>query len=420
MVAVARWAWSVLTHTGAGLMRAYLPRSFNRLLASNSFNNIADGLLKTAAPLLATTLTRDPLLISLLSATVMLPWLLLAMPLGAVVDRFEKRKLLAIANVVRLLAALALASAIGFEWISFPVLLIATFVFGAGEVLYESTLQSLLPELLKPDLRDKGNSRVQVTTVILGEFVGTPLSGLLYAVAIYLPFSFGAVGVFAASLLLVGMPVVNHLGTAESPIRSRKNFRADLKAGFHHLVQDKKLVRLMTLTAIIGLFGSLANSTIVLFLIDFLKAPSAMLGVLFAIPAVGAIAGALLAPKLASRFGRLKMVSFSIIASSALISLQSTATNYWILGLIVALATAFTYISNTLLLSAYQHLIPKAMFGRVNGVRRTIVWGVMPIGAVLGGLLASIDLRLPFVVGGVSAFVAALVGARFLINLENN
>lgn len=401
-------------------MNLRLPGPFNRLLASNSFNNIADGLLKTAAPLLATTLTRDPLLIALLSATVMLPWLLLAMPLGAVVDRFAKRRLLAIANVVRLLAALVLACAIGFDWISFPLLLIATFVFGAGEVLYESTLQSLLPELLEPDLRDKGNSRVQVTTVILGEFVGTPLSGLLFALAIYLPFFLGAVGVFAALLLLVGMPTVNHLGFAASPIRPRENFRVDLKAGFHHLIQDKKLVRLMTLTATIGLFGSLANSTIVLFLIDYLNAPSALLGFLFAIPAVGAIAGALLAPKLASRFGRLNMVAVSVIASSAFILLQSTATDYWVLGLIVALATAFTYISNTLLLSTYQNLIPKDMFGRVNGVRRTIVWGVMPIGAVLGGILASIDLRLPFVVGGASALVTSLVGARFLINLKVN
>lgn len=399
-------------------MNAHLPGPFNRLLASNSFNNVADGLLKTAAPLLATTLTRDPLLISLLSATVMLPWLLLAMPLGAVVDRFRKRKLLVIANAIRLLAALVLACAIGFEWISFPVLLMATFVFGAGEVLYESTLQSLLPELLEPDLRDKGNSRVQVTTVILGEFVGTPLSGLLFALAIYLPFSFGVIGVLAASLLLVGMPLVNHQGNTESPIRPRKIFRADLKAGFQHLIQDKKLVRLMTLTATIGLFGNLANSTIVLFLIDYLNAPSALLGVLFAIPAVGAIAGALLAPRLASSFGRLQMVAASLIASSALISLQSTATNYWVLGLIVALATAFTYISNTLLLSTYQNLIPKDIFGRVNGVRRTIVWGVMPIGAVLGGLLASIDLRLPFVVGGLLALVVALFGAKFLISLQ--
>lgn len=397
-----------------------LPGSFKRLLASNSFNNIADGLLKTAAPLLATTLTRDPLLISLLSATVTLPWLLLAMPLGAVVDRIAKRRLLAIANGIRLTAALALASAIGFEWITFPVLLLATFVFGAGEVLYESTLQSVVPELLVPELRDKGNSRIQVTTVILGEFVGTPLSGLLFASAIYLPFSFGAVGVLAAALLLIGLPAVNHLGYGKSHIQPRQSFRSELKTGLQYLMRDKSLVRLIALTATIGLLGSLANSTIVLFLIDGLKAPSALLGILFAIPAFGAIAGALLAPKLAKRFGRVKVVSVSLIASSTLISLQSTATNYWILGLIVALATAFTYASNTLMLSTYQNLIPRDLFGRVNGVRRTVVWGVMPVGAVLGGLLAGIDLRLPFLVGGVLALVTALVGARFLMRLQTS
>jgi hypothetical protein len=74
---------------------------------------------------------------------------------------------------------------------------------------------------------------------------------------------------------------------------------------------------------------------------------------------------------------------------------------------------------NILLMSTYHQIIPNELFGRIHGTRRTLVWGVMPIGAMVGGLLAKIDLRAPMIVGGALVTVIALLGVPFIRSLSN-
>ena len=116
--------------------------AFNRLWAGSIVSNLADGVLIAAAPLLAITLTDSTVLISVIGAMVMLPWLLFAIPIGGLVDRINRRHMLALANTIRLSAALLLAFTVGYDLITLPILLLAVFLFGVGEVIYDTTLQS--------------------------------------------------------------------------------------------------------------------------------------------------------------------------------------------------------------------------------------------------------------------------------------
>jgi hypothetical protein len=72
---------------------------------------------------------------------------------------------------------------------------------------------------------------------------------------------------------------------------------------------------------------------------------------------------------------------------------------------------------NVLLMSTYHQIIPNHLFGRIHGTRRTLVWGMMPIGSAVGGLLALIDLRAPFLIAGGICAVAALIGIPFVRSL---
>ena len=152
---------------------------FKKLWSASAASNVADGLLRTSAPLLATTLTKDPFLISAVGALIMLPWLLFAIPIGGIVDRINRRHLLAIASTIRLSAAGILAVTVGFDLITLPIFFLAIFLFGVGEVLYDTTIQSMIPQVLHKNQLDKGNSQLQITSVTLGEFIGAPLSGCL-------------------------------------------------------------------------------------------------------------------------------------------------------------------------------------------------------------------------------------------------
>jgi MFS family permease len=123
--------------------------AFNRLWSASLASNLADGLFKTSALLLAATLTKDPVVISILAAVVMLPWLLFAIPIGGLVDRIDRRLLLATANAIRFAMAAFLAVTVALDFVTIPILYFVAFVIGAAEVLYDTTAQSMIPQILK-------------------------------------------------------------------------------------------------------------------------------------------------------------------------------------------------------------------------------------------------------------------------------
>jgi MFS family permease len=130
--------------------------------------------------------------------------------------------------------------------------------------------------------------------------------------------------------------------------------------------------------------------------------------------------GALVASRLSSKFGRSKVMTFAIVASSAVLLLQGFSPNIFIF---VALGTFGGFVLsqwNILLMATYQTVIPNELYGRIHGTRRTLVWGTMPIGSLLGGVLATFSLRLPMYVGGVIATLIAILSISFLINIEKN
>jgi MFS family permease len=392
--------------------------AFQRLWTASAASNLADGLLKTSAPLLATTLTKDPFWISTIAALSMLPWLFFAIPIGGLVDRINRRTMLAVANTLRLIAVLIIAVTTGLGLITLPILLGAIFIFGVGEVIYDTTLQSMMPEVLTKDQLDRGNARLQIVGITLAEFVGAPVSGLLFAASIALPFFFGAGGILLAVFLVLAIPRAYSIIEVPAKAKAPTGFWEDVRFGIRYLYEDKVLLKLVLLTSSIGFFFSASSSTMVLFLTETLQTPIALFGFLFAAPAVGALVGSMIVPKISERLGRTTAMAWSIFLSSVLVVIQGFSPNYWVLAALMVLSSLVITGWNILLMSTYHQIIPGELFGRIHGTRRTLVWGLMPIGALLGGVLASIDLRLPFIAGGIACSVLALWGFRFVVNLE--
>lgn len=392
--------------------------AFNKLWSASAASNLVDGLLKTAAPLLAVTLTQDPFLISALGALTLLPWLLFAIPIGGVVDRVNRRQLLALANLIRFGSIALLAVTVGFGLITLPILFAASFLFGVGEVLYDTAIQSMIPQVLEKNQLDRGNAQLQVTSVTLGEMIGAPVGGFMFAASIALPFYFGAAGVVLAGVLIFTIPrsYSIHQDPATKP-QERQRFWSEIRFGLKYLSGNEVLRKLVILTSILGFFYSAATSTLVLFVTQELGAPATVFGFLFAAGAVGALLGALIAPKLSERFGRGEALAVAIVLAGLLIILQGLSPNYVVLAVVAAGSAMVVSVWNVLLMSIYHQIIPTELFGRIHGARRTLVWGLMPPGALLGGLIAGIDLRLPFLLAGGLSLVAAIVGYRFVKNL---
>ena len=393
-------------------------KAFNRLWSASLVSNLSDGVLLAAAPLLAITLTDNTVLISLLGAMVMLPWLLFAIPIGTLVDRLDRRYILAGTNLLRSAVVGALAFTIAADLVTIHFLILAAFIIGTCEVASDTTAQSLIPQILEEKHFEKANSRLQISETVVQGFIGAPLSGFLYALAIYIPFFFNSVGYIISAILALSMPI-HFLQDVRKEERKAepKHFIADMKFGISYLYNHKLLRRLVLTTSLIGVCYSMATATIVLFMVRELDLPEPLFGLVLTIEGIGGLIGAVVAPHASKRFGRARVMTFGIFSSSILILLQGFAPNIY---LFVGLATfgAFTISQwNILLMSTYQSLIPNEIYGRIHGTRRTLVWGMMPIGSVVGGLLATTGLRTPLYVGGFIATVIALFSIKFMLSI---
>ena len=396
-----------------------LGHDFTRIWSASLITNLVDGVLRLAAPLLAVSLTQDPLLIGALTALGLLPWLFFAIPIGAMVDRFDRRKALILGNGLRAVIALFIALSVSQGFINIWLLLISVFFFGICEVLVDTTSQSALPQILDKSNYERGNSRLQISEVIVSQFAGAPLGGLIYAISIALPFYFSTTGFILAGLLILLFPFENEINARKKGEieQERLGLKGDIKFALNYLYQDKQIFSIVVITTLLGFFYSLSNAIAPLFILKELNVPPALFGVVLAIGGVGALIGSIAAPMASKYLGRGRALAINVFFASLLVIFIGLSPNAYFFVAVSVLIGFTISVWNILLMSLYQSLIPPELYGRIHGARRTIVWGLMPIGALLGGLIARGGLRLPFLIGGSIATLIALFSYKRIMRI---
>jgi MFS family permease len=393
-----------------------LGHDFSRIWSASLITNLVDGVLRLAAPLLAVSLTEDPILIGALSALGLLPWLFFAIPIGAIVDRVDRRKALVLGNSLRAVIALFIAFAVSQGFINIWLLLISVFFFGICEVLVDTTSQAVLPQILDKSNYERGNSRLQISEVIVSQFAGAPLSGLLYAVSIALPFFFSTTGFILAGLLILLFPFERAINARKEGDtgQAKLGLKGDIKFALNYLYQDKQIFSIVVITTLLGFFYSLSNAIAPLFILKELNVSPALFGVVLAIQGVGALAGSIAAPMVSKYLGRGKALAINVFFASLLVIFIGLSPNAYFFVAVSVLIGFTISVWNILLMSLYQSIIPPELYGRIHGARRTIVWGLMPIGALLGGVIARGGLRLPFLIGGSIATLIAFFSYKHI------
>lgn len=399
-----------------------LPPAFKRLWTSSVVSNLADGLLRTVVPIYAISLTESPILISLISAMTLLPWLFFAVIIGTLADRIDRKKLLIYSTLLRTLIVALMAAAISAGVMTIYLLLALIFIAGACEVSIDTTAQSMIPEMLEKDQLERGNSRLYIAETVISQFIGSPLSGFLYAVAVVAPFYSASAGYLAALALLALMPYQRAKSVKESGEHEGgpSRFMEELKFGLRFLFTHQRLRQLVIITTILGFLFSASHATIALFMVKELGLEPRFFGVVLAIQGIGGVAGGLLANRLSTKFTRGKTLGAAIMLTTVLILVTGLMPNIFYFTLTATLAGFASTIWNILLMSTYQVLIPNHLYGRIHGARRTIVWGMMPIGAFLGGVIATFGLRLPFIICGVLGIAVAIRALPFVVDVANS
>jgi MFS family permease len=400
----------VLDHPREGGEPRRLGVPFWRLWSASALSNLADGLVKIALPLVAVTMTDSPALVAGVALAVTLPWLLFALPAGALADRVDRRVAMLTANVARAaaVAALTVAVVLGLEssGAAIWVLYLVALLLGTAETVYDTCAQSILPQVVPRDRLARANGRLIAAELTANEFVGPPLGGLLVAAGIALAFAtpaaLWAAAVGALLLLRGGFSV---------PRREPTTLRADVAEGLRYLWRHRLL---RTLAAMTGLFNLATNATFAVFVLFAVGPHSAMhlteagYGLLFATIAAGSLVGAILADPIIRRLGRSRSLALGILGGVGTVGIAAVTTSPLVIAAAFLVGGLGNAVWNVVAVSLRQRITPDRILGRINSSYRLVAWGTRPLGAAAGGLLGQL-LGLRVVFGVAAALILAIL-----------
>jgi MFS family permease len=382
---------------------ARLGRSFGFLLSATALSNLADGVLKVGAPLLALTFTRSPVQVALVGAAATLPWLLLALHAGALADRLDRRRIMVLANVIRAAVLLAVAVLGALGLMNLWIMLVAVLLACVSEVFADVSAQSVLPMTVAPAHLTTANGRVVSTQTIGNDFAGAPVAGLLVTLLPAAVFGAPALLYGAAGLLLLGMrgrfrPQPTGPGLSDrhprpegtSSSTERRSMAGDIGEALRFLWRHRFLRTLAVSAGLLNFASAAYFGVLVLWVVgdgSRIGMDPAGYGLVMTALAVGAVAGSLVSDRVVRLFGEGRALLGLWLISTLLHLIPVLLPIAWLLYPTAVVWGAAGAAANVLVISARQRLIPADLLGRVNSAYRLIGMGGMPIGAVLGGVL---------------------------------
>src|SRR6478752_1907428 len=397
------------------MVRRRLGGNFARLWTAGAVSNLGDGVVLAAMPLLAASLSHnDPVTVALVATAGTLPWLLFSLVGGAIADRTDRRRTMAVVDGMRFVAMAALAVALLAGAESIVLLVIVSFALGMAETVFDNASQAILPSLVTDDdLLETANGRLEGAQIVTNQFVGPPVGAVLFGLAAAAPFFLDAASFALAALLAL---------TLRGSFRPERELqgttvRSDIAEGVRWLVRHRVLRTLAIALGIINFVGLAAMTILVLYAENVLHLTKLQYGLLFTVEAAGALLGSLVAARISARLGPGTTLATAIAISAASFLVPVVWANAIAVAASLALGAFGGLVWNVITVSLRQTLVPDALLGRVNSAYRLVGWGTMPLGALAGGLLAdAFGLRAPFLVAGV---VALLLAAWLSLTVSN-
>ena len=393
-----------------------LPGAYWRQFTASLVSNLGDGANAAAMPLLAVTLTDDVRLIAATSFTAMLPWLLLSLPAGVWIDRWNRKKVMVVTNSLRGVLYLLIAVLVASHNLSIWLLLFLLLLIGCAEVFFDMSAQAFLPSIVEESQLHRANGLMYAAEVVCNSFIGLPVGAWLFVVASGVPFGINGVSFALAALLVAGI-TVRHPVLPESMDDSSSSvgFIAQLREGMSWLWHHRNIRTLAILLGVTNGAFMFGEAIFVKFAFRYLGVGPKGYGALLALTSAGALVGGLIGDRIAKRLG----VSVSIISAYVVFTVADAVraavpTIAVVATMSIAVSLAGT-VWNIVTVSYRQRVIPPELFGRVNSAYRFIGTGSIALGALVGGQVAHYaGLRAPFFLGSAVTLGALLWGLPVL------
>ena len=413
-------------------------KNFNLLLTASTFSNLADGIAGFAYPWLFSLLTRDPLLISIVSVLVNLPRLIFVLYAGVIADKFNRQKILIYTRLGQVFLTSIFIVLIYLNLDNIPkevqfnepqfdskFLIISAayllaFMFGLLEVTRDNAAQAFLPQIVSKDNLPKANGRLFGIEIVTNNFLGTPVGGFLIGLSLITPFIFDTLLMLVSVFFITGIK-----GKFERPedINKDQNTSEMIKEGVEWLKNNTLLKRLAIYTGIANFFGSMQFPIMILFAQELIGLNAIQYSFLAYGAAIGGLVGSQVANKINAKLEESKTLLISVALFGIGMFAPYLTTNPFIVAGSFGLSSFGSVLWNVQAVSIRQALIPDNLLGRVNSVYRLLALGLNPIGAIFGGAIVKIldnsfsrefALRFPFLLGGIFMLILFLSAPRLL------
>lgn len=381
------------------------------LWTGQSVSELGSAVTIVALPLTAVVLLRaSTLQVGLLAAAGTLPFLLIALPAGLIVDRTAKRRLMIYCDLARMLIIGSIPAAYALGVLSIAQLYAAALLAGVLTVFFDVAYQSYVPGLIGREQLVDGNGKLGATqsfAQVAGPGLGGALFGFLRAGAM----SADAVsyGVSSASMLLIRAREPERTTAAAGQVT---RLRTELLAGLAFVAGNPILRKVAACTGTANLFSAMTFAVEIIFMVRVLHVRPAYTGLLIAIGSIGGVIGGIVSGSLARWIGSARIIWVSMLVFSAPTVLLPLAEPGWRIVLIPAGLFGFAFASvlyNIAQLSFRQSICPPHLLGRMNAAIRWIVWGTLPLGSLLGGVLGSaLGVRPTIWIGVIGAWASGL------------
>lgn len=385
---------------------------FLKLWAGQTVSQFGSQITLLALPLVAAlTLRATPARMGLLGAVEFAPFLVLGLFAGVWVDRLPRRQILIAADLGRAAALLIVPAAAWLGALRMELLYAVALATGCLTVFFDVAYQSFLPALVGRRELVEGNSKLEISRSAAQVAGPGVAGGLVQLVTAPL-----ALLVDALSFLVSGLFLIAIRGREEAPAApaERRSVRAEIAEGLGVVFGNPTLRAIAACTATLNLFSSISGAVFILYLTRELALGPGLLGLIFAASNIGVLLGAGAAGAVARRFGAgPTVIGAALLAGLGALPVPFAAGPLAVVVPVLIAAQTVMFVSgvvyNITQVSLRQAITPDRLLGRMNATMRFIVWGIMPLGMLIGGALGStIGLRPTLIVGALGGLLAFL------------
>jgi MFS family permease len=359
---------------------------FGRLWSAAVLSSFGDALRGSALPLLAATLTDRPLLVAAVTACGHLPWLVFGLLGGAVADRVDQRRAMWTVDAVRGLLVACFAVAVALGHASIGLLIALAFALTTLQTLFDNASTALLPALVDREALGSANARLMTGQQIAGGLMGAPLVPLLLVAGAAIPFAADAVTFLVAAALVASLPTADH---ERKPRPVGSTLRREIAEGLRVLGRDRSLRGLCAATALCNIGMGALIAGLVLLVTGWLDAGAAGYAAALTAYTLGGLAGGMAGGRLVVRLGRVRAVMLAgTVQIGALLVMGSVRSPVALAGA-MAVFGCMGMVWNVNTRTLMQERAPAEMLGRVSAAFRTLAVAGAPLGALLGGAVAT-------------------------------